>query len=218
MLLLISSTVTPCLQAPVLNMTFLTRFMFTRGVAILKSWNDIIWTKIWANIRYEGIWPSFPHKQWEAAFGRIIRYDLIKLQVEFMLYFQYTILLDSSTKLWFGLFQELAKQIDDYTGTYEPEDQMEWNLVLGEIKAFIEVPKFISWNFQFWNMSLVMRKPVFGMSNQVRLKPACSADEISTGWSVPLLFTYGINRFSHDVARISKTVALKALYFQDLGL
>ena len=38
-------------------------------------------------------------------------------------------------------FQELAKQIDDYTGTYEPEDQMEWNLVLGEIKAFIEVSK-----------------------------------------------------------------------------
>lgn len=36
-------------------------------------------------------------------------------------------------------FQELTKQIDDYTSTYEPEDQMEWNLVLGEIKAFIEV-------------------------------------------------------------------------------
>ena len=35
--------------------------------------------------------------------------------------------------------QELAKQIDDYTGTYEPEDHMEWNLVLAEIKAFIEV-------------------------------------------------------------------------------
>jgi hypothetical protein len=33
----------------------------------------------------------------------------------------------------------LSKQIDDYTGTYEPEDHMEWNLVLGEIKAFIEV-------------------------------------------------------------------------------
>ena len=38
--------------------------------------------------------------------------------------------------LW---FQELAKQIDDYTATYEPEDQLEWSLVLGEIRAFIEV-------------------------------------------------------------------------------
>ena len=35
--------------------------------------------------------------------------------------------------------QELAKQIDDYTATYEPDDQREWSLVLGEIKAFIEV-------------------------------------------------------------------------------
>ena len=39
----------------------------------------------------------------------------------------------------FDATQELSKQIDDYTGTYEPDDQMEWNLVLGEIKSFIEV-------------------------------------------------------------------------------
>ena len=35
--------------------------------------------------------------------------------------------------------QELAKQIDDYTATYGPDDQLEWSLVLGEIRAFIEV-------------------------------------------------------------------------------
>ena len=35
--------------------------------------------------------------------------------------------------------RELAKQIDDYTTTYEPDDQLEWSLVLGEIRAFIEV-------------------------------------------------------------------------------
>ena len=35
--------------------------------------------------------------------------------------------------------QELAKHIDDYTATYEPEDQLEWSLVLSEIKSFIEV-------------------------------------------------------------------------------
>ncbi len=43
-------------------------------------------------------------------------------------------------------FQELAKQIDDYTTTYEPDDQLEWSLVLGEIRAFIEVsPFFFAW-------------------------------------------------------------------------
>ena len=74
-------------------------------------------------------------------------------------------------------------------------------------------------------LSLVMRKPVFGVCDQLRLKPACSADatsyglEISTiasrgsilsrqrttkalfwlhwcaGWSAALLFAYGISRF-----------------------
>ncbi|MCL4127006.1 UNVERIFIED_CONTAM: hypothetical protein GTU68_047934, partial [Idotea baltica] len=31
-----------------------------------------------------------------------------------------------------------SKQIDEYTTTYEPEDQLEWSLVLGEIKSFID--------------------------------------------------------------------------------
>jgi Protein SCAI len=38
-----------------------------------------------------------------------------------------------------NMLQELAKQIDDYTATYGPDDQLEWSLVLGEIRAFIEV-------------------------------------------------------------------------------
>ena len=28
--------------------------------------------------------------------------------------------------------------LDEYNATYEPDDQMEWSLVLGEIKAFID--------------------------------------------------------------------------------
>ncbi|GFV61782.1 protein SCAI [Trichonephila clavipes] len=39
---------------------------------------------------------------------------------------------------------ELAKQIDDYTSTYEPEDQLEWSLVLGEIKSFIEADNLVN--------------------------------------------------------------------------
>ena len=77
-------------------------------------------------------------------------------------------------------------------------------------------------------MSLVMRKPVFGVYDQGRLKLTHSATETSwgleilgvetrgilsrprttkalirlrgcTGWSAPLLFAYGKNRFSHNV-------------------
>ena len=81
-------------------------------------------------------------------------------------------------------------------------------------------------------MSHVTRKPVFGVSDQVWLKPACSTSEViwsleildlaridiilsrqrtikalirlrgCAGWSAPFLFAYCINRFSHDVAHI----------------
>ena len=57
--------------------------------------------------------------------------------------------------------QELAKQIDDYTATYEPEDQLEWSLVLGEIRAFIEVSVERtgsgSWQAQFRNLVIGWR-------------------------------------------------------------
>ena len=91
----------------------------------------------------------------------------------------------------------------------------------------------IKWvHFQFKgylvHLSHVTRKPVFGVCNKVRLKPACSATENScslgildlagidiifvrttkalirqhgcTGWSVPFLSAYGISRISHDEA------------------
>lgn len=34
-------------------------------------------------------------------------------------------------------FQELDLQIVTYTSTYEPDDQMEWSVVLQEIKSFV---------------------------------------------------------------------------------
>ena len=74
------------------------------------------------------------------------------------------------------------------------------------------------------NMSLVTRKPVAGVLDQVRLKPACKATEAvvsrgiilsrqrttkvlirvhgCVGWSAPLLFAHVINRFSHDLAQL----------------
>ena len=57
-------------------------------------------------------------------------------------------------------------------------------------------------------MSHVMRKPVFGVCDQVRLKPACAAIKQwitkvlirlrgCAGWFAPLLFAHGINRIFH---------------------
>lgn len=40
--------------------------------------------------------------------------------------------------------QELEKQIDDYTITYDPEDQLEWKLVLDEIRSFIEADNVLA--------------------------------------------------------------------------
>lgn len=39
--------------------------------------------------------------------------------------------------------QELSEEIEDYTQRFNTEDQLEWNLVLQEVAAFVEV-------FLFW--------------------------------------------------------------------
>ena len=72
--------------------------------------------------------------------------------------------------------------------------------------------------FSFSNLNLVTRKPLFGVCDQVRLKPACLATEADKSLQIsdlaskcnilsrqrttkaPLLFAYGKNRFFHDVA------------------
>ena len=90
-------------------------------------------------------------------------------------------------------------------------------------------------------MSLITRKPVFGVGDQVRLKPACSATDTSyrlelsaiasrdfilsrqrttkalirlcgcAGWSAPLLFAYGIKMFFHYMAHIMFSVLINWL-------
>ncbi|GFN94002.1 protein scai-like [Plakobranchus ocellatus] len=72
------------------------------------------------------------------------RPDLMVKKLRYYARFIVVCLLLKKMKLVRDLVRELAKQIDDYTGTYEPEDQMEWNLVLGEIKAFIEADGIIN--------------------------------------------------------------------------
>ena len=94
-------------------------------------------------------------------------------------------------------------------------------------------------------LSLVMRKPVFGVFEQARFKPVCSAKKASyrleisdietrdimlfkqqitkllislrgcTGWSAPLLFAYGKNRFSHDVAQFMNEKSARCLWMDE---
>lgn len=72
------------------------------------------------------------------------RPDLMVKKLRYYARFIVVCLLLKKMKLVRDLVRELAKQIDDYTTTYEPDDQMEWNLVLGEIKSFIEADNIIS--------------------------------------------------------------------------
>lgn len=53
-------------------------------------------------------------------------------------------LLMKRMKLVRELVAELDKQIADYTSTYEPEDQMEWTVVLDEIKSFVKADGLVS--------------------------------------------------------------------------
>ncbi|XP_043476429.1 protein SCAI isoform X2 [Leptopilina heterotoma] len=66
------------------------------------------------------------------------RSDLMVKKLRYYARFIVVCLLLNRMKLVRELVQELDAQIADYTSTYEPEDQVEWNLVLDEIKAFVK--------------------------------------------------------------------------------
>jgi hypothetical protein len=72
------------------------------------------------------------------------RPDLMVKKLRYYARFIVVCLLLKKMKLVRDLVRELAKQIDDYTATYGPDDQLEWSLVLGEIRAFIEADKIVN--------------------------------------------------------------------------
>lgn len=47
-------------------------------------------------------------------------------------------LLLKKMKLVRDLVRELSRHVDDYKKTYEPDDVIEWTLVLSEIRAFMD--------------------------------------------------------------------------------
>ncbi|KAL5293007.1 SCAI family protein [Megaselia abdita] len=66
------------------------------------------------------------------------RPDLMVKKLRYYARFIVVCLLLKKMKLVRELVAELEKQIQEYTATYEPEDQLEWSLVLEEIKGFIK--------------------------------------------------------------------------------
>ncbi|EDS25677.1 conserved hypothetical protein [Culex quinquefasciatus] len=76
-----------------------------------------------------------------AYYSRAIKEDRPDLMVKKLRYYARFIvvcLLLKKMKLVRELVIELERQIQEYTSTYEPEDQLEWSLVLDEIKGFIK--------------------------------------------------------------------------------
>lgn len=67
------------------------------------------------------------------------RPDLMVKKLRYYARFLVVCLLLKKMKLVHDLVRELAKHIDDYVVTYEPDDSHEWSLVLSEIKSFLEV-------------------------------------------------------------------------------
>lgn len=66
------------------------------------------------------------------------RPDLMVKKLRYYARFIVVCLLLKKMKLVRDLVRELAKHIDDYSATYEPDDQLEWSMVLTEIKSFLE--------------------------------------------------------------------------------
>lgn len=71
------------------------------------------------------------------------RSELMVKKLRYYARFIVVCLLLRRMKLVRELIIELDRHIADYTSTYEPDDQIEWSLVLDEIKAFIQSDSLI---------------------------------------------------------------------------
>lgn len=89
-------------------------------------------------------------------------------------------LLLKKMKLVRDLVMELDKQIADYTSTYEPEDQLEWTVVLEEIKSFIKADALVSVIHADSN-TIVLSHRYRRIRNPSRPPKKCSTSELVTG-------------------------------------
>lgn len=72
------------------------------------------------------------------------RPDLMVKKLRFYARFIVVCLLLRKSKQVRDLIRELGRQIDDYVKIYDPEDQLEWQLVKNEINDFIEADSVLT--------------------------------------------------------------------------
>ena len=65
--------------------------------------------------------------------------DLMVKKLRYYARFIVVCLLLKKTKIMRELVRELNRQIDEYVKAYDPDDSLEWQLVLNEISSFIEI-------------------------------------------------------------------------------
>lgn len=80
----------------------------------------------------------------EDRHGNGCRSDLMVKKLRYYARFIVVCLLLKKMKIVRELVRELSKHVDEYTSTYEPDDQLEWSLVLGEIKSFLEADAIVN--------------------------------------------------------------------------
>jgi hypothetical protein len=65
--------------------------------------------------------------------------DLMVKKLRYYARFIVVCLLLKRTKIMRELVRELSRQIDEYVKAYDPDDSLEWQLVLNEISIFIDI-------------------------------------------------------------------------------
>lgn len=73
-----------------------------------------------------------------------IRSSLVIKKLRYFARYIVVCLLLKRMKMVKDLIREFSQALDDYSHVYEPEAQLEWSLVLQEIKAFIEAESMVS--------------------------------------------------------------------------
>ncbi len=81
--------------------------------------------------------------------------DLMVKKLRFLARFIVVCLLLKKMKQVKELAKEFSRQIDDYVKTYDPEDQLEWQLVKNEVSEFIEADSIV--HIEDLNVSLSNR-------------------------------------------------------------
>ena len=109
--------------------------------------------------------------------------DIMVKKLRYYARFIVVCLLLKKTPIILELVRELSRHIDDYVKAYDPDDSLEWQLVLNEISAFIEVEKQLHIDHLpvalSYRLSSASTPPLpMGIENILSNKQFCTLDDI----------------------------------------